>query len=61
MFFGTPSVMLALVGIVAWQRGAEGQRLSVQLTAIADALQGRCELALGPIEVPPNMKERVRC
>lgn len=60
VFFGTLSALLALVGIIAWQLGAEGQRLSDQLTAIADALQGKRELALGPIEVPPNIQERVR-
>ncbi len=60
VFFGTLSAMVALVAIVAWQLGAEGQRLSVQLTAISDALQGKRELALGPIQVPPNIQERLR-
>lgn len=59
VFFGTLAVLLALAGVIAWQFGGEGQRLSDQLTQLSEALKGNSSLTIGPYEVPPNIQERI--
>lgn len=59
VFFGTLAVLLALAGVIAWQFGGEGQRLSNQLTQLSEALKGNSSLTIGPYEVPPNIQERI--
>jgi len=59
VFFGTLAVLLALAAVIAWQFSGEGQRLSNQLTQLAEALKGNSRLMIGPYEVPPNIQERL--
>ena len=59
VFFGTLAVLLALAAVIAWQFSGEGQRMSNQLSQLADALKGNARLMIGPYEVPPNIQERL--
>jgi predicted PurR-regulated permease PerM len=59
VFFGTLAVLLALAAVIAWQFSGEGQRLSNQLTQLAEALKGNSRLMIGPYEIPPNIQERL--
>ena len=59
VFFGTLAVLLALAAVIAWQFSGEGQRMSNQLSQLAEALKGNSSLMIGPYEVPPNIQGRL--